>query len=127
MSHEIWTPTIIECASGRTLLHIRQHGIDGRPQWRPDGFTLGLRCYDHSKLWLGLTVDAGRDCFRFDGSEVEEPLEALGDRVDEELRRQIDPANRRADRRRVLQVARDVAVVLLFVVAIGALIWFGPA
>ena len=126
MSHEIWTPTIIECASGRTLLHIRQHSIDGRPQWRPDGFTLGLRCYHHSQLWLGLTVDAGRDCFRFDGSEVEEPLETLSDRVDEELRRQIDATNRHAGRQRRRQVARDTGVVLLFVAVIGALIWFAP-
>ena len=127
MSHEIWTPTIIECASGRTLLHIRQLGIDGRPQWRPDGFALGLRCYRHTQAWLGITVDADRDCFRFDGSEAEEPLEALSDRVDEELRRQIDPANRRADRQRGFQFVRDAAVVLLFVAAIGALIWFAPA
>ena len=126
MSHEIWTPTIVDQASGRTLLQICQPGIDGRPQWRPGGFALGLRCYHHSQLWLGLSVDAVRDCFRFDGSEREEPLATLSDRVDEELRRQIGATVRHADRQRGRRIARDVAFVLLFVAVIGALIRFTP-
>ena len=126
MSHEIWTPTIVEAATGQTLLVIRQHGIDGRPQWRPSGFTLGLRCYRYPHLWLSFAVDLDRGYFRFDGRDDDEPLDTLTDRVDEALRRQIDATNRRGDRQRRPRVARDVGVALMFVAIVGAAVWFAP-
>jgi hypothetical protein len=123
MSHEIWTPTIVEAATGQILLHIRRGGIDGRPQWRSGGFTLGLRDYYHPDLWLRLEVDLNRGTFRFDGTEADEPIAALSDRVDSELGLQIDSADGRADRRRRVQTARDGGFVVLIIALCGAAAW----
>jgi hypothetical protein len=75
MSHEICTPTIVDLAMGRTLLAIRQHGVDGHPQWRPGGFSLGLRNYYYPQLSVKLTAEVEQGWFRFDDDEKTHPLD----------------------------------------------------
>ncbi|HET9427350.1 MAG TPA: hypothetical protein VFO69_03230 [Allosphingosinicella sp.] len=123
MSHEIRTPTIVETATGRTLLHIRQVAVDGRPIWRPGGFTLALRHYHYPDLSLALDVDLDRDLFRFEGRPSEEPLANLSDRVEEELRRQMQSADRSGRNRRRVALGRNAAVVLLGLAAVAAAVW----
>lgn len=120
MSHEIWTPTILDLRRGRTLLRIRQDGVDGRPQWRPGGFTLGLRHYHHPDVWLSFTVDLEREGFRFDDKASTEPLASLSERVDEELRRQIDAGARATRRERRNRRMRVFAAVSTAVVSAAA-------
>ena len=124
MSHEIWTPTVVETATGRTLLHIRRNGIDGRPQWRPCGFALALRCYHHPLLALSLSVDVDRAIFRFDGHASDEPLATLSDRVDEELGRQMKSADRSSESVQRRRAASDVLVLVAGMTALVVAGWF---
>ncbi|MGZ8998657.1 MAG: hypothetical protein ACXW2T_07365 [Allosphingosinicella sp.] len=89
MSHEIWTPTLILAGTGDTLLRIHGTGVDGRPVWRPGGFSLALRHYYHPHVSLSFTADLDRGTFRFDDQDKDERIATLSDRVGEELRRQI--------------------------------------
>lgn len=112
MSHEIWTPTIIDLASRGTILHIRQHGIDGRPQWQPGGFTLGLRSYHYPHLSLTITVDLARGVFRIGDAGGEEPLATLSERVDAELVRQMGAARSEERGGDAGRIARNCGLVL---------------
>ena len=124
MSHEIWTPSIFEAATGRQLLHIRQVAVDGRPEWRPGGFALELRHYHFPELRLGLAADLDCEIFRFDGSPSDEPLARLSDRVDEQLLRQMKAADRQGRHRHRLASVKDAGIVLLGLAALAAAAWF---
>jgi hypothetical protein len=120
MSHEICTPTIVDLTSSETLLQIRQHGVDGHPQWRPGGFDLALRNYYYPTLALKMRVDLGSASFRLGDDGPAEPLARLSARVDQELRCQMRAAQAAARRQWRAQVARDWGVIVLGIAAFAA-------
>jgi hypothetical protein len=86
MSHEIWTPTIIDVETGTPILELPDAGFDGRPVWTENGFTLKLRHYWRPGI-LDIAVDHNRQTFSFgDAAAGAEPLAELSRRVEDWFR-----------------------------------------
>lgn len=93
MSHETWTPSIEDAASGVPILTLADEGFDGRPSWtEAGGFRLDLRHYWRAGT-LSITVDRAAGLFRF-GDGRPEPLAELSRRVEAEFVRMDDEARR---------------------------------
>jgi hypothetical protein len=77
MSHVIRTPTIIDAASGDTILKLGDSGYDATVGWGEDGgFDLDLRHYWRSGT-LRLTVDPAGGTFRIAGADDSSPSHPL--------------------------------------------------
>ena len=93
MSHETWTPTIEDAATGKAILSLADNGFDGRPAWtKGGGFRMYLRHYWRAGA-LDLTVDRAAGSFRF-GDGPAEPLDMLSARVEAEFVRMDAEARR---------------------------------
>jgi hypothetical protein len=87
MSHEIWSPKVIEVDTGETVLDLWSGDLDGSVHWGNDGrtFELSMRSYireGYAKLW----VDAPNRMFRLNGGSMEPLAKLTPERVRGALR-----------------------------------------
>jgi hypothetical protein len=129
MSHVIRTPTILDVASGETILRCGDSGYDASIAWGEEGgFDIDLRHYWRPET-LRLKVDRAGGSFRASGVGGEgppHPLDALGAFVEAHFtgadaeRAAAGAAARRASEERLVRDRRGGARASWIMLALGA-------
>jgi hypothetical protein len=79
MSHVIRTPTVVDAASGDTILRCSDSGFDASIIWGADGgFDIDLRHYWRAGT-LRVAIDRAAGSFRIAGAGDEHPARPLGE------------------------------------------------